>query len=120
MLVAAALPAIVTAVCAAALAPDRVGHCVQRLHRRRWVVAGDHQLARNRALLGGLVSNHHAQTRARVQGGGKWVVDQLPVAALALERDTGDVQRGNRLRCRWRACVRPGSRPSPRRSRASR
>lgn len=62
VLITAALTAIVTAVRTTALVPDRVGHYVQSLHRRRWVVAHDHQFARNRALLGGLVSNHHTQT----------------------------------------------------------
>src|SRR5271163_4145198 len=76
--VAALASAFVAVLLAAALIPDRVGHHVQRLHRRHWVVAGDDQLARDGAFLSRFVADYEAEACARRNRCGERVVDQLP------------------------------------------
>jgi hypothetical protein len=91
-LVAAALAAILAAVAATAGVRDGVCHHVERLHRRHRIVARDDELARARAPLGRLGPDQHAQARPGMQRCWERIVDELPVPALALERDARHVQ----------------------------
>src|SRR5215471_9636808 len=90
--VAAALLAVVAAMPAAARVPDGVGQEVHALDRRRGIVAGYDELASPRAFLRGLVSDHNAEARAPWQRLRERIVDELPMAVLAAERDAGHVQ----------------------------
>ena len=87
-----ALAAVVAAFPAAAVTPDRRGQELQNLDRRGRVVAGDDQFTGPRVLFRGFVANHDSKARTRMQRGRERVVDQLPVAVLAFERDARDVQ----------------------------
>ena len=88
---ASPLVAVVTTFLAPAVAPDRVSHNVQNLLGCIWVVARYDQLTTSRTLFGSFVPNQDAQTRTGVQSRREWVVDQLPVLALPLERNARNV-----------------------------
>lgn len=90
-LIAASLPAVVATLLAAAIAPDCVGHQIESPDGSSRIVACDHQLATSGAFFGGFVSDDHAQTRTWMQLRRERIVNQLPVMALALERNARHV-----------------------------
>src|SRR5262249_50918080 len=92
VLLAAALAAVSTALFAAALVPDRVRQHVQCLHWDRRIVAGNDQLAGAWALLSRLVSDGEAQAGTWLQGRWEWIVEELPMGALALECNLAHVE----------------------------
>jgi hypothetical protein len=73
--------------------PDRVSKHLNTFRRRHRIVALDHQLTRPWAFLAGAILNDDRKTRARMQCGREWIVEQLPPSAPAPEVHAGDTQR---------------------------
>src|SRR3954451_23671406 len=92
VLLAPAPAAILAALLAPAPVPDRVRQHLERPHRRRRVVARDHQLAAPRALLRRPVPDREAQAGPGMQRRRERVVQDRPTRALPLEPDAADVE----------------------------
>jgi len=92
MLLAMPLFAILTTVFTSALIPNRVCHHVESLDWSGRVVACDDQFAESRYPFGGMISNDDAEAGTGMQRRREWIVDQLPMWALAFELDTGHIQ----------------------------
>ena len=96
MLVTTILPTVVAILLAAtifaAALPNRVGKRLYDLNWRPRVVAFDHQLADASNLFGRVILDDDRQARTWAQLRRERIVQQLPVAALALEMHAGHVQ----------------------------
>src|ERR1700728_1515612 len=80
--VATARPALVAALVASAIAPDRRRQQLDDLYRLRRIIAGNDQLARPWITLGCFVPDYHCQARPRMECRRKRIVDQFPALAL--------------------------------------
>ena len=90
--IAGTLLAVITAVLAATLIPNGVGHDIQCFDRSIRVVAGDDQLAGHRTLFLSFVADDDAQARPSVQSRRERIVDQFPEMTLSLKRNALHVQ----------------------------
>ena len=91
LLLTAALPTII-ATFRATLLPHSCRHHLQRLHRISRIITGNHQITRPGQLFRGDVTNDDRKARTRMQHRREGIVDQFPVLALSLERNTRNMQ----------------------------
>jgi len=82
----------VRATLVAAFAPGRGRDNFHDLHRLKGIIAGDDQVAGPREFFAGVIAQDDFQRGAGTQGGGEWIVDELPVSIGVAECNARDVQ----------------------------
>ena len=82
----------VRATLVAAFAPGRGRDNFHDLHRLKGIIAGDDQVAGPREFFAGVIAQDDFQRGAGTQGGGEWIVDELPVSIRVAECNARDVE----------------------------
>ena len=76
----------------AALAPGRGRDNLHDLHRIEGIIACNDQVAGPREFFAGVIAQDDFQRGAGTQGGGEWIVDELPVSIGVAECNARDVE----------------------------